>query len=646
MSAPTQMEVVDFNTIARRFDADVRLDGASVDVMFGDGLVSCDEELTIEGAPVVRMDVVDQRRTLTTSELFDHDGNGRLDRPVKLEVNGVDYWLSGVQKQGDTFSLTFEDRSVALLRNQRGKRKLKARTLDHVLFARQLADEVGVAIVTGDPGPIERGQRRKTALRLREARDRADTERQPGVGTGESITVRDRGTLGPEELRNVDIVLGLAHRYRAGPRATLALVEACIVEPDIAFQNTTRPSDDGYGSYGILQAQERYVGRENALDVEYCVTRFLKGPAFTGGPDGAIALERKHPDWPPGDIAQKIEGSGYPERYEQYREDAERIIELFGGGALASSMGNGRTTRIPELSRGTPEEPEEDSWTALGRMAESYGYRRFVWRNSLFYMSDETLMRSRSRLLLSEETPGVEWIDWEWAPRKRVNSADLTCSILSDQLPIGSVVRLDESCKPADGRWLVRDYQRSLFSPTAQIQLIRGSELLRPEIPTEEIQQRSSSRRRGTTRGSDFPGVPEAVVLAYAKAVEISEQKLPYVYGGGHGRAGVPSTGQQPGVGYDCSSYTVAQLAAAGMQYRLNQPPVPASGTLESWGEAGEGRWMTVWAHGGHVWVQYKVPGAAWRADTSPYSDGVSGPYVRSTPRGTDGFTPRHWRGT
>ncbi len=53
--------------------------------------------------------MLDPRRLLTRSRLFDHDGNGRLDRPVRLAVDGVRYRLSGLQKQSDTYTLTFED---------------------------------------------------------------------------------------------------------------------------------------------------------------------------------------------------------------------------------------------------------------------------------------------------------------------------------------------------------------------------------------------------------------------------------------------------------------------------------------------------------------------------------------------------------
>jgi hypothetical protein len=36
------------------------------------------------------------------------------------------------------------------------------------------------------------------------------------------------------------------------------------------------------------------------------------------------------------------------------------------------------------------------------------------------------------------------------------------------------------------------------------------------------------------------------------------------------------------------------------------------SGDFESWGEAGPGRWITIYANAGHVWMEV----AGWRFDT------------------------------
>jgi cell wall-associated NlpC family hydrolase len=65
---------------------------------------------------------------------------------------------------------------------------------------------------------------------------------------------------------------------------------------------------------------------------------------------------------------------------------------------------------------------------------------------------------------------------------------------------------------------------------------------------------------------------------------------LPYVWGGGHARF--------VDTGYDCSGSISFAFAAAGI---LNT--TMTSGELASWGAAGPGRWITVFANNGHTFM-------------------------------------------
>jgi hypothetical protein len=100
-------------------------------------------------------------------------------------------------------------------------------------------------------------------------------------------------------------------------------------------------------------------------------------------------------------------------------------------------------------------------------------------------------------------------------------------------------------------------------------------------------------------------------------------QKKPYVYGGGH--ASFNSRG------YDCSG-TVSYVLNAG---KLLRSPL-ASGPLMSWGRKGRGKWITVYANGGHAYVIL----AGLRLDTS--GSGGRGPRWRPEYRSSRGFTARH----
>jgi len=93
------------------------------------------------------------------------------------------------------------------------------------------------------------------------------------------------------------------------------------------------------------------------------------------------------------------------------------------------------------------------------------------------------------------------------------------------------------------------------------------------------------------------PGAPAAVVEVIAAGNAIAT--LPYIYGGGHASFHAD--------GYDCSGSVSYALAAAG----LVSAPL-TSGAFESWGAPGPGRWITVYANAGHVWMEV----AGWRFDT------------------------------
>ncbi len=99
------------------------------------------------------------------------------------------------------------------------------------------------------------------------------------------------------------------------------------------------------------------------------------------------------------------------------------------------------------------------------------------------------------------------------------------------------------------------------------------------------------------------PGAPAAVAQVIAAGNAIAT--LPYIYGGGHASFHAD--------GYDCSGSVSYALAAAGL---VTSPMV--SGDFEAWGDPGPGRWITIYANAGHVWMEV----AGWRFDTVALAEG------------------------
>ena len=115
---------------------------------------------------------------------------------------------------------------------------------------------------------------------------------------------------------------------------------------------------------------------------------------------------------------------------------------------------------------------------------------------------------------------------------------------------------------------------------------------------------------------------PAAVKAAIAAANSIAT--TPYVWGGGHG--------SWYSYGYDCSGAVSFALYGAGL---LNTPLT--SGALESYGEPGPGKWITIYANATHTYMV--VAGLRW--DTVGDASGT-GPRWHAEPPYPDGFVVRH----
>ncbi len=122
------------------------------------------------------------------------------------------------------------------------------------------------------------------------------------------------------------------------------------------------------------------------------------------------------------------------------------------------------------------------------------------------------------------------------------------------------------------------------------------------------------------SEASASASAPAAVqgVVAAANAIAFT----PYIWGGGH--ASFESSG------YDCSGAVSYALHGGG----LLESPMDSTG-LETWGEPGPGKWITVYANAEHAWMV--VGGLAF--------DTVGGPGPRWHPSWVDspeGFIARH----
>jgi hypothetical protein len=153
--------------------------------------------------------------------------------------------------------------------------------------------------------------------------------------------------------------------------------------------------------------------------------------------------------------------------------------------------------------------------------------------------------------------------------------------------------------------------------------------------PTRPASAGAKPRRIGHTDITKATALPNGIALPPLEAPEEVKQiieagniiaRSPYLWGGGHGK--------WLDKGYDCSGSVSFALAAAG----LLEGPL-ASGPLMNWGEPGRGKWVTIYTHPGHVFMEV----AGIRFDTS--NARVTGSRWGNEMRSTSGFVARHHAG-
>jgi cell wall-associated NlpC family hydrolase len=144
-----------------------------------------------------------------------------------------------------------------------------------------------------------------------------------------------------------------------------------------------------------------------------------------------------------------------------------------------------------------------------------------------------------------------------------------------------------------------------------------------PEATPEPTEPTETSRARITSDGLAVApaDAPEEVKQVIAAGNEIATK--PYEYGGGHG--------QWKDSGYDCSGSVSYALHGAGLVSRPRD-----SGEFMSWAASGRGDWITVYAHGSHVYMMV----AGIRFDTSGRAE--DGTRWHDTRASREGYTVRH----
>lgn len=506
---------------------------------------------TIEGASTLTLVLSDPEWVLLDSGLFDVDQSGRVDHmDVKLDRHW--YRLVKVSPSDDQLTLVLEDREVAMMRadtkKKRQRRTVKNTRAEFIHSMVKDANKRGAGIDWWCPSEHER--QRATIpreLRNRKQDDKPDKAQRGkgGIAKHAGLTVKGVDAT-PYQKHVAEIMLTVAQDLRAPRAARIALIVAAIVES--LLRNPTGGDDS---SVGVLQLLSSHLGGSTSTDggrrdIALVSEIFLK-KGFTGR-GGAMALARD--GLSPAEIAQAVQGSAYPSAYAQWASEAAEWVDSFDGDA-GSMFGDGGGTYYSEkayyFTRGEAGK-KEDSWTAGQRLAGEVGWRLFMDRGTLVFMSEEELYGQKPAYLLDRSDEDVLTMSFDWDQGKKVNEMSVT--LHADRWAYGPGVVVDVvGAGPGNGRWIVSNVSRSLFTPFATVTLKQPQKPKREPAPevrqvnvleggSVDLDSLSFDGRHITIQG----GARGIVDQAAAMAAQISNQN----YVGSDYRPGSTTTSGNP----------------------------------------------------------------------------------------------------
>ena len=426
-------------------------------------------ERTIEGASTVEITLQDpDSRLFAGSRLwepklkrdkqgkpkyeYDHYGR-RITRPdergraMEIRIDGIVFRLVKVTKSGTQLTLGFEDRVIYWLRRKKGAKRAKRSKVTRAQFILSLLREIKaqrVRFVCPELNLRQPIDKKRTTRSLALARSSTSASSNGSANKNSrgisGAPLKVKGAKATAEQRRIgERCLRVADELDAGDKATLALMEATIVESTI--RNLT---GGDASSVGVLQLLNLHGSAAKRRDVEWCVRKFLLD-GFTGR-GGAIKLAKAHPSWSAGRIAQAVQGSAYPDRYDQVQSEATAWVEAYGGGSAEADAAGGATRyRSYQFSR----EGDEDSWTCIQRLAGEVGWRCYMQGRSMFYMSEADLYRRKPLYTLKPDDPAVIGFDFDIDWGKTVSEASV-------QITAGAMEGAARRACPRHGIWSAR----------------------------------------------------------------------------------------------------------------------------------------------------------------------------------------------
>jgi hypothetical protein len=277
---------------------------------------------------------------------------------------------------------------------------------------------------------------------------------------------------------------------------------------------------------------------------------------------------------PNGVLCQQVQHSADASgsNYAQYQNEGEEFVNAFNRApnkAEAAAIGAGSQTSATTsmFVRGTITKAKgmtgsylltpENSWNCMQRLAQEVNWRAFCVSGTIYFISEHYLFQSKPFMTISEDTIGIDWIDYDFDEGKHKGTLTVTAHMGRWSAPPGSIVQIKDM-GVIDNKYIVNDVSRSLYNEIGTITLERPLPILPEPVALSGIPSgfgSSPTPKTGDggisiTQGNKM----QQTVVAYVQ----SQLGVPYQWGG-----------EQKGVAFDCSGLAQAAYDSAGLSPQL-----------------------------------------------------------------------------
>jgi hypothetical protein len=509
----------------------IRLEGLIKTDLIG-RIIDASVSRTIEGASTLSVEIDDYDRDVFTSYL--------LTERFDVEIDGLWFRLTTVEKQGDRITLTFQDREIEILRTYKKWYQASRDEVTRAEFVLHMIREVkefNIPVVIPQLHMIQpiaqwSGDLQGTDMVLQKsqgvpldtndqetAKDRYNHRDEPSAPsktaktkTGTTRLMVKTAIATKEQINNANIIMAVANSMGVSRQLKVCSIMTAIQESSItAIPDKAHGGRSDGDSAGIFQQRPGWGSYDDRMNPETAARDF-----FTA----AIPVEKNNPGQPLWFICAETQHpkEEYRILYAQWRTQAERFVNASGDvtdvnlannqygttGAYSATEGpywfyRGEVTD----KRGQKVRLPENSWKCIQRLADEVDWRAFFVSGTFYFITEDDLIKQLPVAKLNEFSEGVIELDGTFDNHRKSATVSLRVMVGRWQLPPGSVVVLD-GCGIFDGRWIVSDYSRSLVATdrTATVTLKKP----RPKLPEPDLQGNA-----GDLETSWAPTTPAAV---------------------------------------------------------------------------------------------------------------------------------------